>query len=296
MRLLIYGAGVIGSLYASLFGEAGFDATVYARGRRLESFSQKGLRYCRNNQTRTAKVNIVSEVKADDYYDFIFLTVREDQVHEALSELRNNVSPNIVTMVNTLEPYSCWEEICGKGRIIPAFPGAGGSFKDEVLYADLTPRIIQPTTFAEIDGEETERLKTLSKIFRKSKIPYEIVKDMHIWQLCHLAMVVPIADAYYEAECPERAGRERKVMSRTAKQMKKNFTHLYKSGIRLLPPKMHMFRLLPAPILSIGLSVVFESRFGNTFMYQHSMNAPSEMRRLHEQFYEYINKADNITK
>ena len=29
-----------------------------------------------------------------------------------------------------------------------------------------------------------------------------------MWQLCHLAMVVPIADAYYEANCPERAGKE----------------------------------------------------------------------------------------
>ena len=26
---------------------------------------------------------------------------------------------------------------------------------------------------------------------------------MHIWQLCSLAMVVPIADAYYEAVRPE---------------------------------------------------------------------------------------------
>lgn len=30
---------------------------------------------------------------------------------------------------------------------------------------------------------------------------------MHMWQLCHLAMVVPIADAYYEADCPEKAGK-----------------------------------------------------------------------------------------
>lgn len=36
MKLLIYGAGVIGSLYAALFGEAGYDVTVYARGKRLE--------------------------------------------------------------------------------------------------------------------------------------------------------------------------------------------------------------------------------------------------------------------
>ena len=31
VRLLIFGTGVIGSLYASLFAEAVFDTTVYSR-------------------------------------------------------------------------------------------------------------------------------------------------------------------------------------------------------------------------------------------------------------------------
>jgi 2-dehydropantoate 2-reductase len=108
---------------------------------------------------------IIENVTNEDTYDFIFLTVRENQVHQALKELRNNNSPNIVTMVNTIEPYSDWEKMCGKGRIIPAFPGAGGSFDGNILKADLTPRLIQPTTFAEINGMETERIMMLSAIF-----------------------------------------------------------------------------------------------------------------------------------
>ena len=43
MRILIYGAGVIGGLYGALLAQAGFDVSVYARGRRLESLSQDRL-------------------------------------------------------------------------------------------------------------------------------------------------------------------------------------------------------------------------------------------------------------
>ena len=71
-----------------------------------------------------------------------------------------------------------------------------------------------------------------------------------MWQLCHLAMVVPIADAYYEADCPERAGKDWKIM----------------------------------------LAVTFESSFGDKFMYQHARKAPDEMRELHKQFYAYMKK------
>ena len=288
MKLLIYGAGVIGCFYAALFSEAEYDITIYARGKRLKDLKKNGLLYIKKNKTWKANVKIIDKVDADDRYDFIFLTVRENQVHEALEELRHKISQNIVTMVNTLEPYERWEEICGKGRIIPAFPGAGGSFEQGVLRAALTPWVIQPTTFAEINGEKTERVLQLSTVFRNSRIPCQIVKDMHEWQLCHLAMVVPIADAYYEADNPEKAGKERKIMQKTAKRMKRNFNTLRRLGITLSPKKMNLFRFAPISILSIGLSMVFRSDFGNMFMYQHSMKAPDEMRQLHRQFYKYI--------
>ena len=288
MNLLIYGAGVIGCLYAALFSDAGHNVTIYARGQRLEILKKNGLLYSQNNRIMKAELTIIDKLEDDDLYDFIFLPVRENQVYIALRELKNNCSPNIVTMVNTLEPYSNWEEICGKGRIVPAFPGAGGSFDENVLHASLTPRFIQPTTFAEISGEKTERLLKLASLFKQANIPYQIVQDMHAWQLSHLAMVVPIADAYYMADNPEKAGYDGKVMLYTAKQMQRNFSALHKLGIELSPPKMNFFRLAPVSILSMGLSFVFRSKFGNMFMYQHSMKAPDEMRQLHEQFYRYI--------
>ena len=288
MRVLIYGAGVIGCLYATLFSEAGFDTTIYARGRRLESFKQNGLLYFKNKKIKKAKVNIIDKVDANDIYDFVFLTVKSNQVHTALEELKNNNSPNIVTMLNTLEKYNTWEEICGKGRIIPAFPGAGGSFEGNILKAALTPSIIQATTFGEINGGKSERLLQLASIFKRSYIPYKIEKDMHAWQLCHLAMIVPIADAYYKASVPEKAGEDKELMEKTAISIKKNIDSLHKLGVTLTPKKMKVLHRLPAQILSIGLRFTFQSEFGNTFMYQHSMKALDEMRELHNQFYSYI--------
>lgn len=288
MKLLIYGAGVIGSLYAALFGEAGYDVTVYARGRRLELLECKGLLYLQKGKIKRADVKIVSKLSDDDIYDFIFLSVRENQLYEALEELKTNKSTCIVTLVNSIDDYEKWENICGKGRILPAFPGAGGSIKEDILDAGLTPGMIQPTTFAEISGKITGRVKKLSKLMKKSHIPYQVAGDMHKWQLCHLAMVVPIADAYYEAEFPQMAGKERKVMVKTAMRLKRNF-HFLKSHLgKLSPNKMYLFLLIPMPILTMALSLIFCSSFGNRFMYQHSVKAPDEMKRLHKQFYTYV--------
>jgi len=284
MRILIYGAGVIGSLYAALLAEAGYDVSVYARGLRLESLKRDGLQYKYKGKIKTAPIKVLSKIEPDDRYDFIFLTVRENQLHAALEELRQNSSPTVVTMVNSLETCDRWEAICGAGRIIPAFPGAGGGFDGGVLAAALTPRLIQPTTFGKTDGRE----RALARVFRRAKIPYQIVADMHAWQLCHLAMVVPIADAYYEADDPENAGRDAVLMRKTAKQIRDNLGAIAARKIRLSPGKMQAFRLLPVPLVGWILGFVFGSSFGDRFMYRHSMKAPDEMRRLHEQFYKWL--------
>ena len=284
MRILIFGAGVIGSLYGALLAEAGYDVSVYARGRRLESLTQDGLLYKRKGKIWKAPVRVLSKLEEEDCYDLILLTVRENQLHAALEELRQNVSPTIVTMVNSLETYDSWEAICGAGRIIPAFPGAGGGFDGNVLDAALTPRLIQPTTFGKTDGRE----RALARVFHRAKIPCQIMPDIHAWQLCHLAMVVPIADAYYEAADPEHAGRDAALMRKTAKQIRDNLDAIAARKIRLSPGKMQAFRLLPTPLVGWILRFVIQSSFGDRFMYRHSMKAPDEMRQLHEQLYRWL--------
>ena len=291
MRILIYGAGVIGSLYAVLFAETGYDTSIYARGKRLEFLKKNGLLYKKNQNIRRAEATILGELSDNDAYDFILLTVRENQLYEALAELKNNKSNTIVTMVNSLDSYKKWEDIVGKGRILPAFPGAGGSINnDGILDAALTPRMIQPTTFAEISGNKSEKTKQFSKILRHAHIPYKKVTDMHLWQLCHLAMVVAIADAYYESDNPEKVEKEWKIMRKTAERLKRNFNFLRKQKGKLSPWKMNIFRFLPLSFLTIMLAVTFGSSFGDKFMYQHAMKAPDEMRELHKQFYAYMKK------
>ena len=286
MRILIYGAGVIGSLYGALLSEAGHDVSLYARGRRLKSLQENGLQYKKNGQIRIAEASVSSHLEKTDRYDYILLAVREHQLPAALDELKENVSRTIVTMVNSMDPYEQWEAVCGKGRILPAFPGAGGGFDGDVLDAALTPRLIQPTTIGKKDGRE----KALAGVFRSAGIPVQTVPDMHAWQICHLAMVVPIADAYYEAADPKHAGSDTALMKKTARRIRENMRTLSKEGIKLSPAKLNIFRIFPPALAAVILGAVFRSGFGDRFMYQHSMKAPDEMRRLHDQFYGYLQR------
>ena len=293
LKVLIYGAGVIGSLYATYLSRAGIAVSVLARGRRLAELREKGLLHRGKSGVTRAAVTILEHLAPEDTYDFILLTVRAEQLHTTLSELRENRSPTIVTMVNSLEAYESWEALCGKGRILPAFPGAGGGLTDGVLDAALTPRLVQPTTFGEIRGVKTARAKALKALFRLAGIPCQVVPDMHAWQLCHLAMVVPLADAYYESACgPARVWRDRTAMRRTAEQLRQNFRTLRKLGVSISPGKLKFFLCCPAGLLTIILPLVYRSGFGDRFMYRHAATARSEMDTLHREFYAFLNDTE----
>ena len=57
MRILIYGAGVIGSLYAALFAETGYDTNIYARGKRLGALRNNGLQYKKNQEVNPKELS-----------------------------------------------------------------------------------------------------------------------------------------------------------------------------------------------------------------------------------------------
>ncbi|MFV0519672.1 MAG: ketopantoate reductase family protein [Lachnospirales bacterium] len=288
MKLLIYGAGVIGSHYAARLTETGFDVSILARGKRLAELYLNGFRYKKGEIVLSSDVTVIETLNRDDYYDYIFLTVREEQLYEALQELHDNVSPTIVTMVNTIELYENLELLCGKGKLLPAFPGAGGGFSDGVLDAEFTPAFIQPTTFGEIDGVYSQRSKILKGIFKKANISCQIVGNMHMWQVCHLAMVVPLADAYYNTLNPKNVGNDKAVVRVVAQELRENFRDLHKNNKQITPFKLNIFRLCPNRLLALLLAFVYRSNFADKFMYRHSINAKSEMQRLHKQLYVYM--------
>lgn len=71
----------------------------------LKPFKIKDSFIRKNNIIKKVDIKIIDHLQDNDIYDFIFLTVRENQLYQALKELKSNKSKTIITMVNTLDNY-----------------------------------------------------------------------------------------------------------------------------------------------------------------------------------------------
>ena len=88
-RVLVFGAGVIGSVYAVRLAKAGFDVTVSARGERLAAIRagrpQDPPRVTAEEET--ADVRLVEGPDPSQRYDLVLVIVRAGQVLDALKAL-----------------------------------------------------------------------------------------------------------------------------------------------------------------------------------------------------------------
>jgi len=292
IRILFFGAGVIGSINAVQFSNAGYDVTMYARSSRLQALREKGLLYIdKNGKTKSAKVTVIETIDPNEAFDFVFVTVRYDQIIAALAETRNIKCPNIVTMVNNPFGYEEWEEIIGKGRLIPAFTGAGGRIEDDILYYRFAPKLVQATTVGELKGKKSERIEQLIKIFNKSKIPCSFSKDMDAWQKSHLAMVTAIANGiYFDGGDNYSTAKNKQALRLTSLEFRRNFRALKKLSIPVTPYKMNIFRWCPLWIMDFVLKRLYNTQFAVDTISSHANKAKDEMQQLGDDFLTIINK------
>lgn len=104
MKILVFGAGVLGCNLARNFFRAGKDVTLLARGAWGESIPKNGLRIKDKFSPRmsVSRIPVTAELKAEDKYDVIFVVLRYTQLGAILDTLRTNPTKNIVFVGNDM--------------------------------------------------------------------------------------------------------------------------------------------------------------------------------------------------
>ncbi len=203
MRILIYGAGAIGSIFAGKLTKAGYDVTMLARDNRFNELKANGLilKNAISGKIEKHHPNIINSLSPDDIYDYIIVTVQYTQIDLILPTLGENKSPNIVFVVNNPSGYDKYISAVGPERILIGFPSAGGERINGIVNYFIgtgISKLFQSTTFGELTGKRTERLSNLISIFKKAKFSPETCGNMDAWQKTHIAVIMPIAKALYK--------------------------------------------------------------------------------------------------
>jgi len=292
MKVLVIGAGVLGSLYAAYLSRSGNAVSLLARGERLKQLREHGLVMEKwdTGERFEAPVKLVETLAVDDAYDLVLVLVRKNQVDALLPMLAaNRATPNILFMVNNAEGYQPLVDALGAERVLLGFPGAGGTRKEHVIQYHIVEGNAQPTTLGEIDGRISPRLKTVAAIFESAGLPTSLSTNMDAWLKTHVALVSPIANALY------LAGGDNYRLSRTPdgivlmiRAVKEGLAALNQLGIPITPAKYRVLSWFPEPILVAVMRKSLNTQRAELLLARHANHARDEMAKLAEEFHQLV--------
>jgi 2-dehydropantoate 2-reductase len=283
---LIYGAGVIGSIFAYKLKAGGNEVTILARGERFGYLQSNGITLRDDIAHVSYQINldVTSRLDTNDEYDLIMVIMQRQQIKSILPLLQQNIIvPSIIFVGNNVEGAEEYLKFLTKERILLGFGGVGGYREHQLV---ITAYLDQINFYVgELTGIVTDRLKHIKEAFTKSGINVELIENMDAWLKSHAALISALAMGSYAARDRNTIlGETKELADLSIKSVKENFKALKELGIPILPSKFKTLSLIPTFIIRRKLLNLVNSDFGKIALSGHAMAAREEMIRITNSF------------
>jgi 2-dehydropantoate 2-reductase len=242
VRVLIYGAGIIGQVYAGRLEHAGHDVTLLARGDTAASLAKQGIVLRKDGGLLQARPPVVTAVPDGAEFDVILVCVRGDQLAAILPALAAAPARQVVFMLNQCNGLERIREQVGADRTLYGFPGvAGRRTRDGFIeYLELPQ---QHTTIELRGGSE----QPVVDLLRGAGFIVDVSRDMDGWLTTHAVFLTTVGAAILGAggDSVALAADRARVTSMVA-AVGEGFRALRRRGVTVTPlPLRIIFTVVP---------------------------------------------------
>ncbi len=285
MKILVYGAGVLGSIAAGRLHKGGHDVSLLARGQRLADLREHGivLEEALSGERQTYQVNLVQKLGRSDAYDLVLVIMRKNQVAEALPVLAaNHNTPAVAFMGNNAAGPDAYVAALGRERVLMGFVAAGGG-RDGHIIRHIRGTDDKPASIyiGEIDGEMTPRLEDIVKAFADGGFQVHTLPNIDAWLKTHVAFVSPIGDALALAGGDNyRLAHTRDGLVLMIRAIREGFKALRALDVPIVPPILAVLARFPEPVLVPMVARFMNTRMAEIALARHANAAGDEMRVL----------------
>ncbi len=295
MRILVYGAGNMGSLYAALLKQSGQEVSILARGQRLADIREHGIQLedFVTGKPETVRVQAVERLEAEDAYDLVLVILPKDCLSEVLPILAaNRRTPNVLFFGNNAAGPRQMVEALGRKRVLLGFPGSAAlACGHRIRYLILSERE-QPTTIGELEEGRSPRLQAIAEALKGAGFPVSICPDMDAWLKTHAAEISSTACALYmTGGNPRRLARTRDALLLMLRAIREGYKALSAQGIPITPKNHRVFQWLPEPLLLAVMRRMIESD-STSIKVGHALHARREMKVIAEELRDLVQAAN----
>ena len=290
MKILVFGAGPLGSLLAARLHEAGHDVHILARGQRLEDLREHGIVIQEEGATQeeVAHVDVVDEFAPDDDYDLVLIVMGEHQAVKILDTLAENERvPTFLFMGNNVNGPDEMARTLGRERVMLGFPYPGGKRDGHVMRVlpiNEDKRYTIP--IGEVDGTIRPRTRQVAAVLEDMRgYDVEMRTDMEKWLKYHVALLMSgFVPALYAADTSmKRLGDTRDLLILSVRATKEGIRGLRQAGYAPSPPVVRAFEYVPEPICVWAIGWLMRKEYAKVSVEGHARDGREEMAYLFEE-------------
>jgi len=277
MKVLIVGAGVVGTVYGAHLAAAGSTVWVLSHGPRTNEVAARGLcaREVTGGGIADAKAAVVPDASGD--YDIVLVAVRRDQLASACADLTGLAGKPAVLFLGNNPAGRAAIPGGMPGDVYLGFPGVGGVMTGGT--ADYVRIRQQPTALQETTDP---RLAAFESTLTGRGFAVQRVADMGGWLAYHAALVACITAALYRCGTdPVRLAADRVTLRLMCRAITEAFAALRAIGTAGLPRNL---AVLHSPLLRVVAvrywARTMRSPMGELCFAAHARHAEAEMRAL----------------
>ncbi len=262
MKILILGAGVVGTTYGWQLSIAGHDVTLFVRPGRRVSLEQDGVRIrCRDDRKKPAvatehlyRPQLTDHLRADDNYELIMVCVRAQQLDAALSVVKSGaVDADILFFGNNWWGDEKIRRVLAPGRYLFGFSRlVAGSRHGHDIDCVIFNNPSLMTMLGERTGEVTPRLQRLMVDFQAADLRPRLSRDILGWLAIHYVEFLGVVGGILRAGSTEAFTRNSHTVRQAILATREALQVCRARGISLsgLPLNLRLVNRLPLSLLA----------------------------------------------
>ena len=289
MKVLVYGAGVIGGQLVHALTISGNDVTVIARGAWKEALEEDGLRIRHYIQKKdTTDHPRVLEKPDGQRYDIAFAVMQYRQMERILEDLAAVNSSIVVLVGNNLSVSEMERRIlraaASPKEVLFGFGSTAGTRENGKLTTVHTGD--GKLTIGKAHAEATAEEKTLLKrLFAGSRMSVSYCDDMDAWLEYHAAFILPVVYLCYKTGCDlTKSTKEERELLLDAVGDAYHLLMALGYPVRPVGDEKNLEPGISNQLVKLVIYWMSRTRLGALCTTEHCRHAPQEMEDLDKAF------------
>lgn len=290
MKILIYGAGVIGCTYGWQLLKVGCEISFLVRQGKKQALDKEGFKiHCTDYRKQKKHIeefvfrpDIIEELSPNHDFEYIIVTTNNLYIKDILPTLSQSAGrAHVLFMQNMWNDFDEIEKHLLPKQYFFGFPFmAGGGRNKNEIYSAISGLKYSHTPIGELNGKITPRLEKIQKVLKDADLKPQLYPNIKEWLIVHYAVAAGLSGGILKAGGGKQFVSNVPIMKTAIKAIREGLEICTNKGIDLRKEKTNRLYTLPMFIGTRIMKKIYSDEALQLMFDGHTKHASDEMIKM----------------